>query len=130
MQHKANLKLQFVSRTAQSAWAVKNIMEVSEGPDRSQRTAEGEQRMMEEVEKNLPIFLNSMWTFVVQDIEKTSAHVFKKLVKDVDCAWQVRARRAFALLRIGQIFQEIGAQGEDGDAKRRLEEALSGAVKR
>lgn len=62
----------------------------------------------------------------------------KMVLKDVGVCWQLRMRRAYALRRMGRIFEEVsltyGGETEIGkmtgqDAMRQLEEAFITTVK-
>jgi len=92
-------------------------------------------KIAESLEGQLPIFLQTLWDVCLLDITSTLKNVSGKVVKDVSVPWQLRVRRAQALLRLARIFRDAG-QREASDtkkaevAKQLLEEALMGSVKR
>mmetsp|Transcript_37711 Transcript_37711/g.56276 ORF Transcript_37711/g.56276 Transcript_37711/m.56276 type:complete len:220 (+) Transcript_37711:3-662(+) len=89
---------------------------------------------MASLEGSLPVFLQTIWDVSAIDIESTLSAVCDKVLKDVSVPWQIRHRRARALLRLARIFRDVG-QIEHTDlsqastAKQHLEEALYGAIK-
>lgn len=92
------------------------------------------------VDDALPAILKTVWAAVVMDISSTFKEVSRKLFKDKSVPWQIRVRRAQAVLRLGQIFREEGlkASSQAGvstmtfknaeAAKAMLQEAMIGAV--
>merc|ERR1719198_98980 len=102
--------------------------------DDETKRAEMEQATRATLEESLPMFLQAIWDVSCVDIESTVAHVCNKVLKDVSIPWQLRIRRAQALLRLGRVFRDVG-QVEHGDfsqsqaAKQHLEEALYGSIR-
>ncbi|KAF4693734.1 hypothetical protein FOZ60_010132 [Perkinsus olseni] len=87
----------------------------------------------EEFENALPVFLRTAWDMCALDIEHTVKIICKRVLMDISVPWQIRMRRAYALLRMGQIFEDMG-QVEDtksscDGAKKKLEEALYSSFK-
>ncbi|KAF4654951.1 hypothetical protein FOL47_009682 [Perkinsus chesapeaki] len=87
----------------------------------------------EEFESALPVFLRTAWDMCALDIEHTVKIICKRVLMDISVPWQIRMRRAYALLRMGQIFEDMG-QVEDTKtscegAKKKLEEALYSSFK-
>merc|ERR1711953_940621 len=89
---------------------------------------------MASLEDSLPVFLQTIWDISATDIESTLRKVCDKVLKDISVPWQLRHRRAIALLRLGRVFRDVG-QVEHADlsqshvAKQSLEEALFSAMK-
>merc|ERR1711862_1035131 len=89
---------------------------------------------MNSLEESLPVFLQTVWDVSVVDIENTLRTVCNKALKDISVPWQLRQRRAVAMLRMGRVFRDVG-QVEHSDvsqssiAKQHLEEALYGAIR-
>merc|ERR1712039_977035 len=95
---------------------------------------EAARQTMSSLEDSLPVFLQTIWDVSAVDIETTLRQVCDKALKDISVPWQIRFRRANALLRLGRVFRDVG-QVEYTDlsqshvAKQQLEEALYGAIK-
>merc|ERR1712217_782692 len=95
---------------------------------------EAARQTMTSLEDSLPVFLQTIWDISAVDIENTLRSVCDKVLKDMSVPWQIRHRRAVALLRLGRVFRDVG-QVEHADltqshvAKQSLEEALYGAIK-
>ncbi|KAF4731322.1 hypothetical protein FOZ62_031079, partial [Perkinsus olseni] len=62
----------------------------------------------EEFENALPVFLRTAWDMCALDIEHTVKIICKRVLMDISVPWQIRMRRAYALLRMGQIFEDMG----------------------
>lgn len=86
----------------------------------------------------LPTFMRTAWTYVVRDIDVTMKNVGRKLLQDKSVPWQIRIRRAQALQRLGEIFQEegqaakanlSGSPAASEEVKAHLQEALHGALR-
>merc|ERR1711972_1201501 len=105
----------------------------AEGEDQDKKE-EAARQTMNSLEDSLPVFLQTIWDVSAVDIETTLRNVTDKVLKDISVPWQIRHRRAIALLRFGRIFRDVG-QVEHADlsqshvAKQSLEEALYGAIK-
>merc|ERR1712050_300912 len=95
---------------------------------------EAAKQTMTSLEDSLPVFLQTIWDISALDIESTLKSVCDKTLKDISVPWQIRHRRAIALLRLGRVFRDVG-QVEHSDvtqsqiAKQHLEDALYGAIK-
>lgn len=142
--HVAKVRIQAMSSVAKSAFAVKRMHDVAgghmggfgeEGDEEDQAKKEKAQReTLSSLEDSLPVFLQTIWDVSAVDIESTLRHVCDKVLKDISVPWQIRYRRAVALLRLGRVFRDVG-QVEHADvsqsqvAKQHLEEALYGAIK-
>ncbi|CAE7735730.1 unnamed protein product [Symbiodinium microadriaticum] len=61
------------------------------------------------MEDALPSFLQTAWSYVVRDIDKTVRDVGRKFLQDKSVPWQIRIRRAQALQLLGQVFVSEGA---------------------
>merc|ERR1719282_1687210 len=91
-------------------------------------------RRQKKIEESLPVFLQTIWDCSVLDIESTLRQICNKALKDISVPWQIRHRRARALLRLGRVFQDVG-QLEVTDlsssqvAKQHFEEALYGCIR-
>jgi len=102
--------------------------------DDQEKKAEAMQKTMSSLEDSLPVVLQTTWDWCAVDIETTLRQVCSKVLKDVSVPWQIRYRRALALLRLGRVFRDVG-QIETSDfsqsqvAKQHLEEALYGAIR-
>jgi curved DNA-binding protein CbpA len=90
------------------------------------------------LESTLPLLLETAWSMVQMDVEETGKCAAKMVLKDVGVCWQVRMKRAYALRRMGRIFEEVsltyGGETEIGkmtgqDAMRQLEEAFVTTVR-
>merc|ERR1719421_1447798 len=99
-----------------------------------EKKEEAMQKTMSSLEDSLPVVLQTTWDWCAVDIETTLRQVCSKVLKDVSVPWQIRYRRALALLRLGRVFRDVG-QIETSDfsqsqvAKQHLEEALYGAIR-
>ena len=97
---------------------------------------------MKDMENILPLILDLIWQFSQQDIETTVQKVTKLFLEDVSVPWIIRFRRQLQLERTGQLFLTFGGaqvdtigssatdDDEDGDVKKKLEEALLKSVQR
>merc|ERR1712083_251266 len=76
----------------------------------SQANGEDEEKKMaaQKMEESLPVFLQTVWDCSVMDIESTLRHICDKALKDISVPWQIRHRRARALLRLGRVFRDVG----------------------
>jgi len=139
--HSATVRITAMSSVAKSAYAVKQMHEAVEAASKSQEAADDTQKKQEieqltrnSIEESLPMFLQAIWDVSAVDIENTVSHVCNKVLKDISVPWQLRLRRAHALLRLGRVFRDVG-QVEHSDfsqsqvAKQHLEEALYGSIK-
>merc|ERR1719217_355211 len=72
------------------------------------RKAEMEQSTRASLEESLPMFLETIWDVSAVDIESTVSHVCNKVLKDISVPWQLRVRRAQALLKLGRVFRDAG----------------------
>jgi len=134
--HAAKMKVQAMSSTAKSGLALKRMHDVagSQIEEDQEKKEEAQRQTMTSLEDSLPVFLQTIWDWSVVDIEKTLLHICGNVLKDISVPWQIRYRRAMALLRLGRIFRDVG-QVEHTDisqsqvAKQHLEEALYGAMR-
>mmetsp|Transcript_23735 Transcript_23735/g.74712 ORF Transcript_23735/g.74712 Transcript_23735/m.74712 type:complete len:912 (-) Transcript_23735:89-2824(-) len=135
--HVAKVRMQAMSSVAKSAFAVKRHLDVAgvHGNDEDQeKKEEAARQTMSSLEDSLPVFLQTIWDVSAVDIENTLRHVCDKVLKDISVPWQIRYRRATALVRFGRVFRDVG-QVEHTDlsqsqvAKQHLEEALYGALR-
>merc|ERR1712187_310461 len=127
-----------MGNVAKSALAVKHMHDVMSG-DLEEQGQENKddltRQTMGSFEESLPLFLQTAWEISAIDIEKTLRHVCDKVLKDISVPWQLRHRRAVALLRLGRVFRDVG-QVEHADlsqssvAKKHLEEALFSAMQK
>merc|ERR1712217_283969 len=95
---------------------------------------EAARQTMSSLEDSLPVFLQTIWDVSAVDIETTLRQVCDKALKDISVPWQLRHRRAIALLRLGRVFRDVGQVeytdlSQSQNAKQQLEEALYGAIK-
>merc|ERR1719476_189434 len=106
----------------------------AEGSDDKEKKEKAQRETISSLEDSLPVFLQTIWDVSAVDIESTLRQVCDKVLKDVSVPWQIRHRRAIAMLRLSRIFRDVG-QVEHTDlsqstaAKQHLEEALYGAIK-
>jgi len=132
----AKAKVQAVSSMAKTGLALKRMHDVagSQIEEDQEKNEEAQRKTMTSLEDSLPVFLQTIWDVSVVDIEKTLDHICSNVLKDISVPWQIRYRRAMALLRMGRIFRDVG-QVEHTDisqsqvAKQHLEEALYGAMR-
>merc|ERR550525_1308662 len=125
-----------MSSMARSAMAVKKMHDVAglQKEEDQEKKEEAARKTMSALEDSLPVFLQMIWDVSQFDIESTLRHITDKVLKDVSVPWQIRYRRATALLRLGRVFRDVG-QVEHTDplnpemAKQYLEEALYGAIR-
>eukprot|EP00397_Hematodinium_sp_SG-2012_P010214 GEMP01010323.1.p1 GENE.GEMP01010323.1~~GEMP01010323.1.p1 ORF type:complete len:881 (+),score=200.07 GEMP01010323.1:81-2723(+) len=129
-------KFSMVSSIAMSLKAMKSMSDdltnavrrdSAEQPENAQATA-----AMATFEKNLPLFLRTLWEMSALDLEVTLHRISLLILNDTSVSWQIRYRRARALKRLGRIFQDAALQtgGHDPkDAKEVLEHALLSAIK-
>lgn len=101
-------------------------------------TEEQAQQVEAAMDDALPLFLQTAWSYVVQDIDRTVRDVGRKFLQDKSVPWQIRIRRAQALQLLGEIFQTEAAAAKsagqepgtaDGTAKAVLQEAMLGAMR-
>ena len=95
--------------------------------------------MRQNMEAALPLLLETAWSMCQVDIEDTVKDATKMVMKDIGVPWQIRHRRAYALRRLGQIFEDVAFvfSQTDGHEKtkssdevmKRVEEALFNSVK-
>mmetsp|Transcript_34194 Transcript_34194/g.102069 ORF Transcript_34194/g.102069 Transcript_34194/m.102069 type:complete len:906 (-) Transcript_34194:197-2914(-) len=136
--HNARVRFQAMSSVAKSALAVKRMHDAAgsqAGAEEDQeKKEEAARQTMASLEDSLPVFLQTIWDVSAVDIESTLHHVCDKVLKDISVPWQIRHRRAVAMLRLGRVFRDAG-QVEHTDlsqsqvAKQHLEEALYGALR-
>lgn len=136
--HNAKVRIQAMSSVAKSAFAVKRMHDAagSQGTteEDQDKKEEAARQTMSSLEDSLPVFLQTIWDVSAVDIESTLQHVCDKVLKDISVPWQIRQRRAVAMLRLGRVFRDAG-QVEHTDlsqsqvAKQHLEEALYGALR-
>mmetsp|Transcript_102297 Transcript_102297/g.257674 ORF Transcript_102297/g.257674 Transcript_102297/m.257674 type:complete len:616 (+) Transcript_102297:30-1877(+) len=139
--HVAKVRLQAMRSVAHSAMAVKRMHDVAgangmgdEETEDQEKKEKAARETMSSLEDSLPVFLQTIWDVSAVDIESTLRSVCNKVLKDVSVPWQIRHRRAIAMLRLSRIFRDVG-QVEHTDlsqstvAKQHLEEALYGAIK-
>lgn len=134
--HAAKVKIQAMSSMAKTGLALKRMHDVagSQIEEDQEKKEEAQRQTMTSLEDSLPVFLQTIWDVSVVDIEKTLVHICGNVLKDISVPWQIRYRRAMALLRLGRIFRDVG-QVEHTDisqsqvAKQHLEEALYGAMR-
>jgi hypothetical protein len=96
-------------------------------------------QFMAEVERSLPILLETAWNKCQVDVEDTLKTSTRMLLKDVSVPWQLRIRRAVALRKLGHIFQEVALSYTDSsqtvsstsaaDLRQTVEEALLSSIK-
>ncbi len=95
-------------------------------------------QMRDFMQGTLPLLLDTAWSMVQMDVEETTKAAAKMVLKDVGVCWQIRMRRAYALRRLGRIFEEVsltyGGETEIGrltgeQAIRQLEEAFVTTVR-
>eukprot|EP00435_Cladocopium_sp_Y103_P057252 s178_g19.t1 len=72
-------------------------------------TEEQAQQVEAAMDDALPLFLQTAWSYVVQDIDRTVRDVGRKFLQDKSVPWQIRIRRAQALQLLGEIFQTEAA---------------------
>jgi hypothetical protein len=101
-------------------------------PESNARREAYRQNVLQGVEESLPLFLQAIWDINVLDIEKTVRNVCDKVLKDVSVPWQICYRRAFALLRLGRLFCDIGCVDTSdvsnaNGAKKHIEQAIEEA---
>lgn len=125
--HTAKVRMQILSSVAKSAFAIKRMHDTLGG---SPAESEDEQKKIAAYfEESLPVYLQTIWDCSVADIESSLRHICNKVLKDVSAPWQIRHRRARALLRLGRVFRDFG-QMEITDmsqwqvAKQHIEQAL------
>lgn len=136
--------LHFYQNAAGSLLRVKKMHDVARKSqpqnDAGEPTEEQKSAFEAAINDALPVFLQTAWAAVVTDIDSTIKEVGRKLLKDKSVPWQIRVRRAQALLLLGQIFVEEGqrAAARNGAssksmsseaAKAVLQEALMGSVR-
>jgi len=135
--HKVQAKVQLMSSVCKSGLAFKRMHDSAGGSTNEDDQEEKEKAVretMSSLEDSLPVFLQTIWDMSAVDIEGTLRHVCGKVLKDISVPWQIRQRRAAALLRMGRVFRDVG-QVEHSDfsqsqvAKQHLEEALYGAIR-
>jgi len=91
------------------------------------------------VSKSLPSFLRLGWRAVITDVARTGRRAAQLFLLDKSTTPDIRIRRARGVLRLGQIFQEVGleatraqmvaaATGPTADM-RSIEEAIAGSMK-
>lgn len=131
-----SVKVQAVSSVAKSAMVMKKMHDVAgaHAEEDQEKKEEATREMLASLEDSAPIFLQAIWDISASDIEQTVRLVCDKILKDRSVPWQLRFRRALALLRLGHCFRDAG-QVERTDlslahnAKQQLEEALYSAIK-
>jgi len=135
--HAAKVKVNAAGSMVRTAMAVKQMHDVAGSgmmEDEQAKKDEAAKNAMQSFEGSLPVFLQTIWDVSQMDIENTASKVCDKVLKDISVPWQIRHRRAVALLRLGRIFRDAG-QVEMKDiseaqvAKQHLEEALYSAIR-
>lgn len=138
--HAARVRMQMYSSVGKSLYAVKRMHDVAgvhmgeDGSLEDSKKEEAAKAAMAQLEDSLPVFLQTIWDVSAIDIESTLRKVCDKVLKDVSVPWQIRYRRAIALLRLGRVFRDVGQVeradlSQSGVAKQHLEEALYSAMK-
>merc|ERR1719311_692335 len=113
-----------VSSTVKTALAVKSFhddmkekmkkieqQKKEEGEDINESDIEKEfdgDEMQKKVDESLPLILNTVWDYCVDDVEDTSSRACKLLLEDLSVPWHIRYRRCMALRQMGQIFLDAG----------------------
>lgn len=132
--HSAWVKMSALSSVVKSAIAVKRMHDMHDAQGAEEQGAEQAAAQRASLEESLPVFLQTIWDVSAVDIENTISAVCNKVLKDVSVPWQIRERRAIALLRLGRVFRDVG-QYEQSDisqsnvAKQHLEEAFLSALR-
>jgi len=94
----------------------------------------------DQLEDALPLLMETAWSICQVDIEQTVKAATKMTLKDISVPWQIRMRRAYALRRLGRIFEDVAFsysdQVDDDVARkdgeflmRNIEAALLGSIK-
>lgn len=126
-----------MASVARTAMAVKKMHDEASqhmNEECQEKKDEGAKQAMASLEESLPVFLETIWHVSAVDIENTLRKVCDKVLKDISVPWQIRYRRAMALLRLGRVFRDAGQVDhrdltESKAAKQTLEEALYGAIR-
>jgi hypothetical protein len=87
------------------------------------------------MEDTLPVFLEMVWQLNAADIEQTVSQVCKMFLYDVSIPWIIRMRRAWALQRMGRIFQDVAEVDtvdtiNTDDAKSKFEKAFIATIQK
>lgn len=139
--HQYKVRINAMSSVAKSALAVKRMHDLAgahedgaDGEQNQEKKDQAAKETMTSLEDSLPVFLQTIWDVSALDIENTLHHVCDKVLKDISVPWQIRHRRAVAMMRLARIFRDVG-QVEHADlsqssaAKQHLEEAFYGAIR-
>eukprot|EP00908_Phaeocystis_cordata_P027347 Transcript_990.p1 GENE.Transcript_990~~Transcript_990.p1 ORF type:complete len:387 (+),score=137.87 Transcript_990:1603-2763(+) len=80
--------------------------------------------------KEMAVFLEGAWNVSVVDVESTLRHITKKVLTDTSVSKQRLARRAEAMLRVGNIFlQAESPESKTDDGKKKtLRESLEAFI--
>merc|ERR1712048_897080 len=131
----AKSKINALVSGAQSVLAVQRMQQAGLGmhddEEDQAKKEEAARQAMESFEESLPLFLQTVWDISAIDIETTLRRICNKVIKDISAPWQIRYRRATALLRLGHVFRDAGQieyadLSQSAAAKQHLEEALYG----
>jgi len=83
-------------------------------------------KQLKATQDSLPVFLEAMWHVSVLDIERTLTNVTHKLCRDHSVPEDERAKRAEALLKVGDIFMEEALnKGGSKDPKAKVKEMVA-----
>jgi len=124
-----------VAKAALAANAVAATMQPTGDEQEREGKGYGQVEQLEDsLQERLPIFLQTLWDIAVVDISDTLQCVCNKVLKDVSIPWQLRVRRADALLVVARVFRDANKTYSPdlrnaNVARQHLEEALMGSVK-
>jgi DnaJ-domain-containing protein 1 len=93
-----------------------------------------------QLEEVLPLLMETAWSICQVDVEETVKASAKIVLKDISIPWQLRMKRAYALRRLGRIFEEVAfsysdqidddVARKDGEfLMRNIEAALLGSIR-
>jgi hypothetical protein len=121
---------------SQEQQMAKQQASLSSATPRAEPTPEENAEMKKQMEESLPVLLETAWSMCQVDIEDTLKISTKMVLKDVTVPWQLRIKRAYAMRRLGRIFEEVATTYESGagveasaeQVMRQIEEAFISTI--
>ena len=121
---------------SQEQQIAKQQASLSSATARPEPTPEENAEMKKQMEESLPVLLETAWSMCQVDIEDTLKISTKMVLKDVTVPWQLRIKRAYAMRRLGRIFEEVATTYESGagveasaeQVMRQIEEAFISTI--
>eukprot|EP00937_MAST-01D_sp_MAST-1D-sp2_P000768 g768.t1 len=119
---RATVKAMYAAKQADSRMLkAAEAVEQKEGEDEEAHAqaqeAAVQEVMAKELEKSLPLVMQTIWQMTMLDIEKTLRHSTTKVLKDTSVGVPGRVARARGMQLLGQLFQEAATAAAEVKAR-------------